>query len=287
MGLGEVEKLRGRSSLRRYSKRSSKLMDMKTPYFAGKLSTPVALDEALLKDMVSLLTLPSTNHVWPSSSSQLGLYKHSQFRRSITFVVRSEHLPSTSASPCEDGPGRRKLLALGVTVAPWLFMSQHAATFAAETKKGFLPVTDKKDGYTFVYPFGWQEVVVEGQDKVFKDVIEPLESVSVNIIPTAKQDIRDFGPPQEVGETLIRKVLASPTQKTKLIEASEHDVEGKAYYTFEFLAQAPNYTRHALTTVCIGNGRFYTVTTGANERRWDKMKDRLKTVVDSFQIFNV
>ncbi|KAG6386037.1 hypothetical protein SASPL_154923 [Salvia splendens] len=155
--------------------------------------------------------------------------------RSISFVVRSEHLPSTSASPCE---------------------------VAAETMKGFLPVTDKKDGYTFLYG----EVVVEGQDKVYKDVIEPLESI---------------------GETLIQKVLASPTQKTKLIEASEHDVEGKSYYTFEFIAQAPNYTRHALSTVCIDNGKFYTVTTGANERRWEKMKDRLKTVVDSFQIFDV
>lgn len=30
---------------------------------------------------------------------------------------------------------------------------------AAETKKGFLGVTDKKDGYSFVYPFGWQVVV--------------------------------------------------------------------------------------------------------------------------------
>lgn len=43
-----------------------------------------------------------------------------------------------------------------------------------------------------------QEVVIEGQDKVFKDVIEPLESVSVNMIPTGKQDIRDFGPPEQV-----------------------------------------------------------------------------------------
>ncbi|KAL1566390.1 phycocyanin alpha-subunit phycocyanobilin lyase, variant 2 [Salvia divinorum] len=186
----------------------------------------------LKADMVSLLTLPSIHHVWPSSSTQ--------FRRSISFVVRSEHLPSTSASPCEVGPGRRQVLAVGVTIAPWLFMPRQAATFATETKKGFLPVTDKKDGYTFLYPFGWQEVVVEGQDKVYKDVIEPLESVSVNIIPTAKQDIRDFGPPQEVGETLIQKVLASPTQKTKLIDASEHDMEGKSYYTFEFIAQAPN-----------------------------------------------
>ncbi|XP_051132368.1 psbP-like protein 1, chloroplastic isoform X2 [Andrographis paniculata] len=238
--------------------------------------------------MVTLLTSASIHHkCLLNASLQLGPYSHGQLRRSISFVVKSEHEPSTSTStsPCRDRPGRRELLSMGATTAPWLFLSRPAITaLAAETKKGFLLVTDKKDGYTFLYPFGWQEVVVEGQDKVFKDVIEPLESVSVNLIPTSKQDIRDFGPPQEVGETLINKVLASPTQKTKLIEATEHDVDGKAYYTFEFIAKAPNYTRHALSTVCIGNGKFYTLTTGANERRWEKMKDRLKTVVESFQV---
>lgn len=43
-----------------------------------------------------------------------------------------------------------------------------------------------------------QEVVIDGQDKVFKDVIEPLESVSVNMVPTNKEDVRDFGSPQQV-----------------------------------------------------------------------------------------
>lgn len=43
-----------------------------------------------------------------------------------------------------------------------------------------------------------QEIVIEGQDKVFKDVIEPLENVSVNVFPTNKEDIRDLGSPQEV-----------------------------------------------------------------------------------------
>ncbi|KAG8379331.1 hypothetical protein BUALT_Bualt07G0077300 [Buddleja alternifolia] len=234
--------------------------------------------------MVSLLTSPSTHRTWlPNASTQV--------RRSIPFAaVRSDHMPSTSTSPssCQDTPGRRQLLALGATIAPWILLSQKASTaFAAEAKKGFLLVTDKKDGYTFLYPFGWQEVVVEGQDKVFKDVIEPLESVSVNLIPTAKQDIRDLGPPQEVAEALIKRVLASPSQKTKLIEATEHDVDGRAYYTIEFMAQAPTYTRHALSVLCIANGKFYTLTTGAKERRWEKMKDRLKTVVDSFQTFNV
>ncbi|KAG6578723.1 PsbP-like protein 1, chloroplastic, partial [Cucurbita argyrosperma subsp. sororia] len=156
----------------------------------------------------------------------------------------------------------------------------NSMSFAAETKKGFLSVSDKKDGYSFVYPFGWQEVVIDGQDKVFKDVIEPLENVSVNMIPTSKEDIRDFGSPQQ-------KVLAPSNQRTKLIEASEHDIDGKAYYTFEFVAQAPNYTRHALSTIAVANGKFYTLTTGANERRWEKMKDKLRTVVDSFTISKV
>lgn len=89
--------------------------------------------------MVSLLTSPSIHNTWPSASTQvlvlihfsftslsiprfqfalssvlicsyickfklmhqLGLYRHSQSQRSISFVVRSEHLPSTSASPCQ------------------------------------------------------------------------------------------------------------------------------------------------------------------------------------------
>ncbi|KAK6148629.1 hypothetical protein DH2020_019541 [Rehmannia glutinosa] len=260
-------------------------------------------------DMVSLLTSASIHHTWlPNAFAQLGLYRHGQFRRNVTFIVRSEHVPSTSTSLCEASNPETDLTYSSKTIdlddansLPWGQQSPHGYSFVSRLPQRYTVDmaqllqkqrrdfcrTDKKDGYNFLYPFGWQEVIVEGQDKVFKDVIEPLESVSVNLIPTAKQDIRDFGPPQEVAETLIKKVLASPSQKTKLIEATEHEVDGKAYYTIEFIAQAPNYTRHALSAVCIGNGKFYTLTTGANERRWEKMKDRLKTVVDSFQIFNV
>ena len=43
-----------------------------------------------------------------------------------------------------------------------------------------------------------QEVQVKGQDVVFKDVIEPLESVSVNIIKTDKTSLAELGSPQEV-----------------------------------------------------------------------------------------
>ncbi|CAN6296762.1 unnamed protein product [Urochloa humidicola] len=186
----------------------------------------------------------------------------------------------------EEGSGRRQVLVAGAAAAAAFISRPNPAAFAAEAKKGFLPVVDKKAGYSFLYPFGWEEVAVQGQDKVYKDVIEPLENVSVNSIPTSKEDIRDLGPPDKVAEALIKKVLAPPTQKTKLIEAKENDVDGRAYYTFEFTAQAPNYTRHALGAIVIANGKFYTLTTGANERRWEKMKDRLHAVVDSFKIEN-
>uniref|UniRef100_A0ACD5TTL3 Uncharacterized protein n=1 Tax=Avena sativa TaxID=4498 RepID=A0ACD5TTL3_AVESA len=190
---------------------------------------------------------------------------------------------STSGDAAVEGSPRRQVLVAGAAAAA-AFVSRPCPAAFAEGTKGFLPVIDRKAGYSFVYPFGWQEVSVQGQDKVYKDVIEPLESVSINMIKTTKEDIRDLGPPNEVAEALVRKVLAPPTQKTKLIEAKQTEIDGRAYYTFEFTAQAPNFTRHALGTITIANGKFYTLATGANERRWDKMKDRLRTIVDSFKI---
>ncbi|CAJ2669391.1 unnamed protein product [Trifolium pratense] len=232
-------------------------------------------------------------------SSSSGTFRSSR-RDGISFIVKAEQEPSPSSTGLlsQDIPGRRQVIAIG-TAAPLVFLfNQPSISFAAESKtafqpvvadstKGFQPVVDRKDGYSFVYPFGWQEVVIAGQDKVFKDVIEPLENVSVTMIQTGKQNIKEFGSPEQVAATLIKKVLAPPNQKTKIIQATEHEVDGKIYYRFEFVAQAPNYTRHALSAVSVGNGRFYTLTTGANERRWGKMKDRLQTIVESFKLFNL
>ena len=39
---------------------------------------------------------------------------------------------------------------------------------------------------------------MKGQDVVYKDVIEPLESVSVSLTSTDKKDITEYGSPLEV-----------------------------------------------------------------------------------------
>ncbi|KAG2445929.1 hypothetical protein HXX76_000532 [Chlamydomonas incerta] len=178
--------------------------------------------------------------------------------------------------------GRRELLqaasaAVLLTASPAL---------AAKAPKGFNPVEDAQDNYRFVYPFGWQEVAVKGADVVFKDVVEPLESVSVTLTATDKKDITEFGDLQTVAETLAKDVLTAPGTEVKIIATEQREAKGHNYYQIEFTASTSRYTRHQLAVVAANNGTFYTLTTGSNERRWGKMKDKLETTVKSFSLIN-
>ena len=46
------------------------------------------------------------------------------------------------------------------------------------------------------------------------------------------------------------------------------------------------YSTSWLTMPLLCAGKFYTLATGANERRWNKMKPRLEQVVESFEVQN-
>eukprot|EP00238_Polyblepharides_amylifera_P015055 CAMPEP_0196584916 /NCGR_PEP_ID=MMETSP1081-20130531/48968_1 /TAXON_ID=36882 /ORGANISM="Pyramimonas amylifera, Strain CCMP720" /LENGTH=237 /DNA_ID=CAMNT_0041906303 /DNA_START=69 /DNA_END=782 /DNA_ORIENTATION=+ len=167
-------------------------------------------------------------------------------------------------------------LALSLTVATPAFAGGNVPS-------GYTGYKDAQDGYAFIYPFGWQEVSVDGVDVVLKDTIEPLENVSVTLLPTKTEQLQDLGGPDQVAKTLIEKVLtAGSSQNPTLINASSRVVEGKTYYTFEYTADLSRYKRHAITTVAISNGRFFTLTTGCNERRWNTMKDKLELMAKSF-----
>eukprot|EP00667_Euglena_gracilis_P013992 EG_transcript_14464 len=167
-----------------------------------------------------------------------------------------------------------------------------AATLAAgpawaAIPSGFALHKDQYDGYEFLYPFGWQPLEVAGQDVLYKDIIEPLETMSVTIIPTDKESITELGDLERVCFTFADKFLTSSDQAVTLLDTKQEVDDGITYYSMEFLAAAPNYTRHALAVVAICNNKLYTCLTGASERRWPKMKDRLQTAVDSFTVRKV
>ena len=87
--------------------------------------------------------------------------------------------------------------------------------------KGYSPVKNTQKGYAFLYPFGWQEVSVDGAEVTYKDIIEPLESVSLEILPSAKQTISEYGELNSLAETLVKEVLVPPTQEGKVLAATK------------------------------------------------------------------
>lgn len=217
-----------------------------------------------------------------SSSISASLVAARPGRRVHVVAVRASR--SSSAASSDMTPTRRETL-LATTAFLAASATSAAAPLPSQAKGAFEVLKDAQDGYQFVFPFGWQEVSVSGQDTVYKDVIEPLESVSVSYIPTDKQSILEYGDVKEVSYTLVRKVLTTVNQEVKLLAAEERkDESGRLYYDFEYTASTPRYTRHALASVTIGNGKFYTLETGANERRWGKMKDKIARVQKSFTV---
>ncbi|KAK9862631.1 hypothetical protein WJX84_009712 [Apatococcus fuscideae] len=180
------------------------------------------------------------------------------------------------------GQGRRQALEAAAVVAIGSLLPRAAAA------KGYVPAKDQQDGYSFIYPFGWQEVSVTGQDVVYKDIIEPLESASVAVAATDKATVEDYGALGEVAKTFSEGVLTPKGQPVKVLGVNRRAGEnGRIYFEFEFASKAPNYIRHALSTVTVANGKLYTLTTGANEKRWDKVKTDLSAIIKSFNVDDV
>jgi len=83
---------------------------------------------------------------------------------------------------------------------------------------------------------------------------------------------------------LAERVLTSPKQQVKVLDVKPYAVEGRNYVQFQFAANSGNYIRRAIAVVTVANGKLYTLVTGANEKRWSKMKDQLETVAQSFVV---
>ena len=141
---------------------------------------------------------------------------------------------------------------------------------------GMNSTKDTREGYEFLYPVGWQEISVDGQQAVYKDIIEPLESVALNVYPTQRESVREIGTPDEVAKTLVGKALTAPGAQGKVLATSERtDKDGHLYYQFEFVTRTKSYERHALTVVTVTQGKFYTCLLYTSPSPRDKRQSRM------------
>uniref|UniRef100_A0A0F7GYB8 PsbP-like protein 2 n=1 Tax=Masdevallia picturata TaxID=125444 RepID=A0A0F7GYB8_9ASPA len=179
---------------------------------------------------------------------------------------------------------RTMLVGLGALSTNFLLARFTLAKEGRDKYKSFVDVTD---GYSYVYPSDWRDFDFLGHDSAFKDRIAALQHVRVGFIPTTKNDVHDLGPMEEVIFDLVTNVYSAPNQKPTIFDMQERTIDGKNYWTFEYELQSSGYARTAFATIAIGNGRYYTLVVGANQRRWSRLRDLLKVVADSFKILDI
>ncbi|KAD5961999.1 hypothetical protein E3N88_13472 [Mikania micrantha] len=182
------------------------------------------------------------------------------------------------------GNCKRRSLLIGVGASSLL---PTKLLLAQEKPRNYDEFVDLEDGYSYYYPSDWTEFDFRGHDSAFKDRYLQLQNVRLSFIPTDKTDIHDMGPIERVVAHLVRHVYSAPTQVPDVFDMQERSTDGKNYYTFEYTLTSPNFSRAAFATIAVGNGRYYTLIVGANERRWRRVRNQLKVVADSFKVLDI
>ncbi|ONK62333.1 uncharacterized protein A4U43_C07F2810 [Asparagus officinalis] len=230
----------------------------------------------------------ATLQSWVSTlSNQLSLQSLASNNRSA--VIHSSAVkanPRDELLQNENDCSKRGLIlvGMGALTASMLPSNIASAEGVPDKYQAFVDITD---GYSYYYPSDWREFDFLGHDSAFKDRFAALQHVRVGFIPTEKKDVHDLGQMEEVIFNLVKNVYAAPTQVPTIYDIQERTVDGKNYWTFEYELESPNFSRTAFATIAIGNGRYYTLVVGANQRRWSRVRNKLKVVADSFKMLDI
>ncbi|KAG4394782.1 hypothetical protein AAZX31_20G088000 [Glycine max] len=228
----------------------------------------------------------SLSWISPCLSHKLNLPHTNCLPRNIATSSSNTVFCELDTTPSGESHCRRRPLLLGIG-ALTANLQPTNLVFAQEKPDRYRAFVDYEDGYSYVYPIDWKEFDFRAHDSAFKDRYLQLQNVRVRFIPTEKKDIRDLGPMEEVIYDLVKHRYAAPNQRPTINDMQEKTIDGKHYYTFEYILTSPNYSSASFATIAIGNGRYYTLIVGANERRWKRFRDQLKVVADSFRLLDI
>ncbi|KAL2323906.1 hypothetical protein Fmac_022964 [Flemingia macrophylla] len=221
-----------------------------------------------------------------SLSQKLNLPHSNYLSRNTATSSTNSVFCALETAPSEESYCQRRPLLLGIG-ALTANLQPTKLLFAQEVPDRYRAFVDYEDGYSYVYPTDWKEFDFRAHDSGFKDRYLQLQNVRVRFIPTEKKDIRDLGPMEEVIYFLVKHRYAAPNQRPTIYDMQERTIDEKHYYTFEYVLTSPNYSSASFATIAIGNGRYYTLIVGANERRWKRVRNQLKVVADSFRLLDI
>jgi len=170
-----------------------------------------------------------------------------------------------------------------------VLLSSILLTSCVSKSAGLMPFSDIRDGYSFLYPSGWQQKMIKGgPDILFQDIIELSENVSVVIGKlNSVKELAEIGSASDVGLRVAQKVIATPGsgREADLIAAEQRDINGKSYYLLEYATKLANgQRRHEVVSVTTGKSGLYTLSVSTPETRWSKVKNLFYNVAQSFTV---
>ena len=140
--------------------------------------------------------------------------------------------------------------------------------------------------YAFLYPTGWTRVKVDGGPEIiYHDLINSNETLSLVVSDVKKDvDLEQLGSPDEVGQTLIDKVIApeGSGRSVVLVDSNKREASNHIFYDLEYQLKINEQDRHELATVVLDRGSLYTFAVGTNEDRWNKVDQLFTNVIRSF-----
>ncbi|PNY03726.1 psbP-like protein 2 chloroplastic-like [Trifolium pratense] len=225
------------------------------------------------------MVLSSCSFTWtsPYLSHKLNLPHSNHLLRNVATSSSNNVSCAMETTSSTERHCQRRPLLLGIGALAANLQSTNLL-FAEDTE---LLSIIQMDILTFIPRIG------RAHDSAFKDRYLQLQNVRVRFIPTEKNDIRDLGPMEEVVTDLVKYRYTAPNQRSTIYDMQERTIDGKHYYTVEYVLASRGWGSASFATLAIGNGRSYTLIVGANERRWKKVRNQLKVVADSFRIFDI
>nr|KYP75436.1 hypothetical protein KK1_008164 [Cajanus cajan] len=228
----------------------------------------------------------SLSWISPCLSHKLNLPHSIYLPRNTATSSSNTVFCALETTPSRESHCQRRPLLLGIGALSTNLQPTNLL-FAQEISDRYGSFVDYEDGYSYVYPIDWKEFDFRARDSSFEDRYLQLQNVRVKFIPTEKKDIRDLGPMEEVIYSLVKHIYAAPNQRSTIYDMQERTIDEKHYYTFEYVLASPNYSGASFATIAIGNGEYYTLIVGANERRWKRVRDQHKVVADSFRLLDI
>jgi len=157
---------------------------------------------------------------------------------------------------------------------------------------------DTQRGYELKYPTGLQKSDSnKNYDLFLRDLIEPLESVSVRITDTKRKSLDEIGNATEVAQLLMKDNTPEKAPKELISAESKVDASGRRYdvveYAFQWkfeddLAQRLGRKRfqlHQKALITVDRRKQYFVLVGAEEDRWPIVGEgQLAVAIDTFTL---